>query len=71
MASVSPRPLPLPTDDTLLNEILNYTLPDTKVPTKVRSSQTQSSSSHVCLVLLVKQGWAGHSLSLVLPPSNY
>uniref|UniRef100_A0AC11D5E6 Interphotoreceptor matrix proteoglycan 1 n=1 Tax=Ovis aries TaxID=9940 RepID=A0AC11D5E6_SHEEP len=34
MASVSPRPLPLPTDDTLLNEILNYTLPDTKVPTK-------------------------------------
>uniref|UniRef100_A0AC11BPX4 Interphotoreceptor matrix proteoglycan 1 n=1 Tax=Ovis aries TaxID=9940 RepID=A0AC11BPX4_SHEEP len=36
MASVSPRPLPLPTDDTLLNEILNYTLPDTKVPTKER-----------------------------------
>ncbi|KAG5205353.1 hypothetical protein JEQ12_018603 [Ovis aries] len=36
VASVSPRPLPLPTDDTLLNEILNYTLPDTKVPTKER-----------------------------------
>ncbi|XDB53581.1 hypothetical protein AB1E18_007099 [Capra hircus] len=36
VASVSPRPLPLPTDDTLLNEILNYTLPDTKVPTRER-----------------------------------
>ena len=69
VASVSPGPLPLPTDDTLLNEILNYTLPDTKVPTRV-SYQTQSSSSHVCLVLLVKQGWADHSLSLVLPLSS-
>ncbi|KAB0355675.1 hypothetical protein FD755_021616 [Muntiacus reevesi] len=36
VASVSPGPLPLPTDDTLLNEILNYTLPDTKVPTRER-----------------------------------
>ncbi|CAN0157586.1 unnamed protein product [Rangifer tarandus platyrhynchus] len=36
IASVSPGPLLLPTDDTLLNEILNYTLPDTKVPTRER-----------------------------------
>ncbi|NP_776787.2 interphotoreceptor matrix proteoglycan 1 precursor [Bos taurus] len=36
VASVSPGPLPLPTDDTLLNEILNYTLPDTRVPTRER-----------------------------------
>ncbi|MXQ80103.1 hypothetical protein E5288_WYG013812 [Bos mutus] len=36
VASVSPGPLPLPTDDTLLNKILNYTLPDTRVPTRER-----------------------------------
>ncbi|XP_058939046.1 interphotoreceptor matrix proteoglycan 1 isoform X1 [Kogia breviceps] len=33
VASVSPGSLPTPPDDTLLNEILNYTLPDTRMPT--------------------------------------
>uniref|UniRef100_A0A8C6CEQ0 Interphotoreceptor matrix proteoglycan 1 n=1 Tax=Monodon monoceros TaxID=40151 RepID=A0A8C6CEQ0_MONMO len=33
VASVSPGSLPPPPDDTLLNEILNNTLPDTKMPT--------------------------------------
>ncbi|XP_010971177.3 interphotoreceptor matrix proteoglycan 1 [Camelus bactrianus] len=35
VASVSLGPLPLPPEDTLLNEILNDTLPDTKVPTTI------------------------------------
>ncbi|XP_032341329.1 LOW QUALITY PROTEIN: interphotoreceptor matrix proteoglycan 1 [Camelus ferus] len=56
VASVSLGPLPLPPEDTLLNEILNDTLPDTKVPTTIGSSWIPSSSSHVCFVLLVKEG---------------
>uniref|UniRef100_A0A5G2QNI9 Interphotoreceptor matrix proteoglycan 1 n=1 Tax=Sus scrofa TaxID=9823 RepID=A0A5G2QNI9_PIG len=36
ITTVSLEPLPLPLDDTLLNEILNNTLPDTRMPTRER-----------------------------------
>ncbi|XP_057595712.1 interphotoreceptor matrix proteoglycan 1 isoform X2 [Hippopotamus amphibius kiboko] len=44
IASVLPGPLPPPTDGTLLNEILNNTLPDTKMPTIEREVEFTDAS---------------------------
>ncbi|XP_060024025.1 interphotoreceptor matrix proteoglycan 1 isoform X2 [Lagenorhynchus albirostris] len=45
IASVSPGSLPLPPDDTLLNEIVN-TLPDTKMPTIEREVEFTDAAEH-------------------------
>ncbi|XP_047619562.1 interphotoreceptor matrix proteoglycan 1 isoform X4 [Phacochoerus africanus] len=42
ITTVSLEPLPLPLDDTLLNEILNNTLPDTRMPTREREEFTDA-----------------------------
>uniref|UniRef100_A0A8C3WQI7 Interphotoreceptor matrix proteoglycan 1 n=1 Tax=Catagonus wagneri TaxID=51154 RepID=A0A8C3WQI7_9CETA len=42
IATVSLEPLSLPPDDTLLNEILNNTLPDTKMPAREREEFTDA-----------------------------
>ncbi|XP_032507404.1 interphotoreceptor matrix proteoglycan 1 isoform X2 [Phocoena sinus] len=47
VASVSPGSLPPPPDDTLLNEILNNTLPDTKMPTIEREVEFTDAAEHV------------------------
>ncbi|XP_012388582.1 interphotoreceptor matrix proteoglycan 1 isoform X2 [Orcinus orca] len=46
IASVSPGSLPLPPDDTLLNEIVNNTLPDTKMPTIEREVEFTDAAEH-------------------------
>ncbi|XP_007456669.1 PREDICTED: interphotoreceptor matrix proteoglycan 1 isoform X2 [Lipotes vexillifer] len=47
VASVSPGSLPPPPDDTLLNENLNNTLPDTKMPTAEREVEFTDAAEHV------------------------
>ncbi|XP_065745105.1 interphotoreceptor matrix proteoglycan 1 isoform X2 [Phocoena phocoena] len=47
VASVSPGSLPPPPDDTLLDDILNNTLPDTKMPTIEREVEFTDATEHV------------------------